>query len=59
MAMRYSDVTRGLKRDQKSTKSHGFLHKIKQQNEVLGFSLRKINDWQMISPLKDLGVVKI
>ena len=34
--------------------SHGFLHKIKQQNEV-----KVINDSQTISPIKDLGAVKI
>ena len=39
--------------------SHGFLHKIKQQNEVKVFQPRKIKDSQTISPIKDLGAVKI
>ena len=57
MAMRYSDVTRDPKRGRYQQKSW-FSSQNKAAKRSFGFKLRKINDWEMISPIKDFGVVK-
>ena len=39
-------MLQGVQKGGEIKQSHGFLHKIKQQNEVC-FKQRRINDWQI------------
>ena len=47
-------MLQGVPKGGEINQSHSF-----SSQKQIGFWLRKINDWQMISPIKDLGAVKI